>query len=333
MRLLSLLGSACRKHLRRIKIVFLFSFLQNAQSVFAVNNMQGMNNAFLDWTETLGLALPQFTETGLNWADSYIGQLMGYPQHFGYGLSFSPVLLDRENLKTMTSELYGTGIDALYQEKVFFPLYAFDFRIGGFRGIPFDLGFKIGFLPPIPLWESMTYDFFLTGLDLRYRVYYNRHSKTQVSIGLLWTSIDGKISGDYSGSGTIQASNTEAGILWGINAFSLRIAASQPVMQTGITLYCGIEGGYALTASAWRIRIKDKDSTLTAPSPLEEHSGISYSYRENDHFMATTDGNRIIASGFYGVSFAFNTVRLDAVILNDFLSMTASLTFNVRIQQ
>lgn len=138
-------------------------------------SLADMKTGFQGFIDAVANALPMASTVGLQWSDAYIGQL----PKFGVGLSAGAVLIP---IETLTPVFTPLGLDIpdlpIPQELAKFvgfpfPAWAFDARLGGLI-LPFDIGFKAGFIPQVVrdqlgfiLPPGLSYDYLLLGGDIR----------------------------------------------------------------------------------------------------------------------------------------------------------------------
>ncbi len=161
-----------KKSIITIFIVCLLAIPSFSDTITITDYKEG----FKTFADDMAAALPLNTMVGLNWSDAYIGQLIDLPPHFGIGLTggfttvpydaFKKIMVD--TLKTPESDIpsvirdYGLPLPAM----------VIDGRVGGFI-LPFDVGFKLGFLPKQvkdSIDKKVDIDYLLVGFDFRYKL-------------------------------------------------------------------------------------------------------------------------------------------------------------------
>ena len=124
--------------------------------------------AFQGFADDVASTLPATAAVaGLGWSPAYIGQ---FP-HFGVGMSLGASTIPFAKIEPLVDDLGITlpsEFDYFEKWGVPIPALALDARVGGFL-FPFDVGFKIGFVPD-KLKENLgrvNLDYLLVGGDVR----------------------------------------------------------------------------------------------------------------------------------------------------------------------
>jgi hypothetical protein len=176
-------------------------------------------------SESLASALPFNSTVGLNWSDAYLKQ---FP-HFGVGLVGGFTTMDAADIAAVLKDL-GSDVGDL-PDKLPIPAMALEGRIGGFV-LPFDIGFKFGFLPGaldtlIEDSSGVSVDYKLIGFDVRYAVLKGGGFTPKLSVGAGFNYLKGGVSSTVDGGQsfsfkepnssvvrTIEASDPEVGLEW-----------------------------------------------------------------------------------------------------------------------
>jgi len=145
-------------------------------------NLADVQRGVARLSEEMALSLPFNSSFGLNWSDAYIGkQEKGFPFVFGVGLTLGFSTLTYGAIDNL---VYQAGVYGLDIDRFFFPAYTADLRLGGFS-LPFDIGFKAGFLPPIEISSIETkINYTLLGADIRYAILQGNGTLPKISIGV-----------------------------------------------------------------------------------------------------------------------------------------------------
>lgn len=236
--------------------------LLSATSVFAVDYTT-FQDGFNEFAQDLANGAPMATSTGLGWSQAYIGQ---FP-HFGIGLTVGATTIAPGAMQTMADSL-GVELpsDFSYVSKLGLPLpsYTIDARIGGFV-LPFDIGFKLGYIPPDSLHKmglQVSLDYILFGVDVRYGLLKDEGFTPALSVGLGYNHMKASVGApgilggdilidqvnDGSGLHTLKLKNPDLGIDWSTNVIELKAQVSKKLIF--ITPYLGVAAALSFGASA-----------------------------------------------------------------------------------
>jgi len=263
-----------------VLMVVLFS----ATTVFAAVNYTTFQDGFNEFAKDLASATPFSSSIGLGWSQAYIGQ---FP-HFGLGITAGVTTISAGAIKTFADAVGMTlPADFDYASKYGLPLpgYTIDARIGGFV-LPFDIGFKLGYLPP-GTFPTVDVNYLLFGIDVRYALLKDQGFTPAVSVGLGYNhvktsvNVPGFLGGDvqvaqvFDGSAyhTLSLTNPDFGLDWNTNVIELKAQISKSLLF--ITPYLGVAAAVSFGTSA--------SGSVT--------SQLVY----NGHAITQTDINNIIA--------------------------------------
>ncbi|GAB4368719.1 MAG: hypothetical protein Kow009_05460 [Spirochaetales bacterium] len=194
--------------MKRKRIVMLLIVLIAGQSVgvFAqtststVDLIAGFKQGFQDFADDVASVLPMNSTIGLNWSDAYIGQLIALPPSLGVGLTAGVTGIPYDSVKKILVDTLGGSESEIPQVMRDYglplPAMAVDARLGGFI-LPFDIGFKIGFLPKTladQVGDNVNVDFLLVGGDIRYLLMKQRFVVIpEVSVGVGYNYLKGSV--------------------------------------------------------------------------------------------------------------------------------------------
>ncbi|MCL2374671.1 MAG: hypothetical protein FWC65_05455 [Treponema sp.] len=196
---------------KRIKIgifALLFSLAVSSFAFSQNHSLGDLTRAADNFATTLARSLPLNSALGLNWSDAYIGQFFpSVTPSFGVGFTVGITTMNRPAIEDLAVLLGfdGMGINI---ERFPFPAYAGEARIGGFFGLPFDVGLKVGVLPPVG-GSDFSFDYTLIGGDIRYAIL-DRPFLPTVSLGVGFNYLRGGVGGSGGGDGgsfTFRTSN------------------------------------------------------------------------------------------------------------------------------
>jgi hypothetical protein len=180
--------------MKRILIVLLVALCAASLAPAQTFNFADFQTSFGNFAGVVaGTLASTATVTGLSWSPAYVGQ---FP-HFGIGLSAGAGLIPFTAIEPILTTLGVTlpsGLDPLKQYGIPLPSAVVDARIGGF-GIPFDIGLKVGLLPPSlkSSLGSVNLDYLLAGADLRIDLLKDQGLMPALSVGVGYTYFRGSI--------------------------------------------------------------------------------------------------------------------------------------------
>jgi hypothetical protein len=272
-------------------------------------------------------SLPLHSLQGLNWSSAYIGQLLGIPPHFGVGASVGVTLIEADGVKDL-AKTFGAG-DKLPFSVLPNPAYTVEGRIGGFI-LPFDMGLKVGYLPPIGDAGTFQFDYLLVGGDLRYGVLKDSLILPAVSVGFGVNYLKGGITvktgnipytiGQVGGSdATVTLQDPTLNFGWETLTFELKAQVSKSLLL--VTPYAGLGIHYATTKAGYTAKTH---LTLTPASSGSYASDEAIKTALEDEFGVKLDGDQgfssiVEKSGFGlrlfgGISFNLAVIKLDVTL-------------------
>jgi hypothetical protein len=191
--------------------------------------------AFQQFAQDLANGAPFSTTTGLNWSPAYIGQ---FP-HFGIGVTVGATTIPAGTMNQMASAL-GITLPSQFsyfqQSGIPVPTYTIDARLGGFA-LPFDVGFKIGYIPPGALQQlglQISADYLLIGGDVRFALLKDKGLLPAISVGVGYNYLRESVGVPQLLAGNISIGNvntTEDGLN---HALSLNNPALGMAMSTNV---------------------------------------------------------------------------------------------------
>jgi len=321
----------------RVKILILLII-----SIWAVNpvfseTFENFQKGFDGFSEKAKKSLPFNSTMGLNWSDSYIGQITDIPPRFGVGISAGFTSMDIDDL--------SGGLFASLKNNVIgdiglpIPGYTVEGRIGGII-LPFDIGVKFGYLPPNIVKNFTDFDLkhLLLGFDVRYSLLNRKILIPKLSIGLGFNFMDGGIttyhsspssSIDFSGDQTLAPSQID--LLWRTMSVEFKAQASFPFKF--ITPYAGAGVSYAWSRTGYKVKtdsehpINDDIKTILK----EEDQQIKVTSDTGFEKINKFSGG-ISARAFGGVSLNIAFFRIDITGMYDFIGGNLGGTLGMRFQ-
>ena len=167
-RLLTLLGALC-----------LAGAPVSAQTIPSIG---ALTNGLTAFSTGVTKSLPLAAATGIDWSNAYIGQLIdsNFPfVHFGIGVASGVTSIP---VSTINPLLEAFGQPDLQYAGI--PFTVINARLGGLF-LPFDVGFKVGFLPDSlsTAVKGFTFKYQNFGFDLRYLLVKSDFWLPDVSVG------------------------------------------------------------------------------------------------------------------------------------------------------
>ena len=316
---------------KRIVLVTLLLIFKVSLSGFAqetpIADLQRAANRF---SSTLAQSLPLNASLGLNWSDAHIGR---FPR-FGVGVSAGFTTIELSEMEAL-AEIFG--FDGLPNMDRFpFPGYAVEARLGGFV-LPFDIGFKFGYLPPVGIGD-IDIDYMLIGGSIRYAVL-NRPILPTISLGVGFNFLRGSIGGRAPASGasftvdmngmpqtiTID-SRPEVNLHW--QTFALDFTAQISRSFLIFTPYLGLGLSYAWSTAGYEV-----DANISGLDPAV----ITHLRREGIDVSDTGMSSEVDRSDssirvFGGISFNMAVIRLDLTGIYSFRDGNYGASVGLRFQ-
>ena len=323
-----------------IIVVFLIAGVTFSGFSQTFPDLKDLQKGVAAFSEDIAKSLPFNSSLGLNWSDAYIGKFFpSVPPHFGVGASFGFTTMKLPMLDTLAGYF---GLDVpISIDRMFIPAYTGEARLGGLF-LPFDVGFKIGYIPPVPLWgSSVDLNYLLVGADLRYALVKGNVILPKISLGIgvnylkggIGASVGGSYSFEYEDGGgtpqTISISSPEVNFEWESTSIDFKAQISKSFII--ITPYAGLGASYAWSKAGYTVDANITGDTDEAKQYLK---GLGL-----DTIAFTGAGmSSIIKNGgfnfraFGGISLNIAVVKFDFTALYSFLDANFGGSFGVRFQ-
>jgi len=315
-----------------------------AISGFSQTDFRNLQKDVANFSEDLAKSLPFNSSLGLNWSDAYIGKLFpSAPPHFGVGGSFGFTTMDLSSVEKLAG-YFGYSIP-FSTNKMFLPAYTAEGRLGGFF-LPFDIGFKIGYLPPVGLWGSgMNMNYLLVGGDIRYAVLDSSiWPKVSVGIGLNYmdAGVGGKVGSAQMisyGSGSddhVTLEKPDVNLKWNTLALDFKAQISKSFFI--ITPYLGLGASYAWSSAGYSVdsTIKKSDGTSLDSAEIAKIkaylSGVKGIDISGSGVSSIIDNSAFSFRAFGGFSVNMSVFRLDFTGLYSFLDQNYGASLGFRFQ-
>jgi hypothetical protein len=311
-------------------------------AAFAQNEIKELQNAFGKFSDNVAVAIPFNSTIGLNWSDAYIGQLLGVPPHFGFGISTGFTTLGMGSIDGVLNAAGGGGSIPSFLKNIGMPMpaYTVEGRIGGFI-LPFDFGLKFGILP-LDL-SSFALDYLLIGFDIRYAVIDNKLSPIKLSVGAGYNYLKGGIRvpmGDSSfnvedsvgGNHVIKLDDTRIGFLWGTHCYDLKGQVSFKLPL--ITPYAGVGLSVAFSHAGYEFRttLTDDLGNPIGNEVIEALKDLGISGISDNGFKSISNITSFNMRLFGGISFNMTVFKLDLTAMYNLTGGNFGATIAGRFQ-
>jgi len=329
---------------KRTKISF-FSFLL----IFAVSfsaiaqntDLKDIQKNVSKFSEDLAKSLPFNSMLGLNWADVYIGKLFpGKPPHLGVGGSFGVTTIDSRAMLSLAKSLNG---DIPYKySKLPLPAYTIETRIGGFI-LPFDIGFKFGYLPKSEIFGINT-NYLLIGGDIRYAVL-DKPVPPKISVGIGFNYLEGGIGAKIGpnqplkyGGNTIVLNSPNMELTWA--SYTLDLKAQISKTFSIVTPYFGLGLSYAWSEAGYSIKTKVTKDGINSIDDIDiqsingylENNGMDPIDVNQNGISSTIENSSVGLRAFGGTSFNLKLFKIDLTVLYSILDTNFGGSLGFRFQ-
>jgi hypothetical protein len=313
-------------------------------------------NAFEGFADDVASTLPATAGVaGLSWSPAYIGQ---FP-HFGVGMSLGASTIPYSKIEPLINDLgipLPSEFDYFKKWGVPIPALALDARLGGFA-LPFDVGFKIGFVPD-KMREKLgkvNLDYFLVGGDVRVPLLKEKGLRPTLSVSGGYTFMRGNVgvpdvinTGDYDvdltaypGLGVLRATAPELAFTWDTHTFVGKVQASKNLFLFTPHLGLGAAYGVSNAGGGLSSSVLYDDGGGFLPISQSEIDAIVAALKAAGQPVPDIDSeNILVSSAANGFSFwiyggtAINIliVKVDLSAMYNLLSKSYGGAVNVRIQ-
>ena len=293
-----------------------------------------------EFAGSLAKSLPFNSSMGLNWADAYIGQFLGIPPHFGVGFSFGYTTMDSGRFTDLLKNFTISLPDFLSDFGGFpVPGYAAEARIGGFF-LPFDAGFKFGYMPLKPNYIDKL-DYLLVGGDVRYALIKGNVIIPKISIGVGFNYMSGGIGQSIGQSikygynpndenDFIEVSKPKVSIDWATSSLDFKAQISKSLLIITPYLGIGASNGWSKAGYGVETTVTDSGGDLEAAKDALKQFGI-YDLDQTG-FSSEVKESGWSFRVFGGLSFNITILRLELTGLYNFVDGNYGLTMGARIQ-
>jgi len=326
-------------------VLFLLASPLFSQVIPLLSTLDGHVNKF---SEEVAKSLPFNSTMGLNWSHAYIGQLLGFPPKFGIGATIGFTFLNAGSMDGLMN-LFDVP-DFLANLPIGLPLpgYVAEARVGGIV-LPFDIGFKIGYLAvdKIPLLDNILdlgigLDYLLIGADLRYSLL-PKLLPVKLSVGVGVNRLVGGISKTLSSSQSfgfedyqIDMDMSKLALQWKTTCVELKVQVSANLLI--ITPYAGVGASYSWSEAGYRV---NADVSMTGPGGSVDNSEFVNVLRAQgfNNMTATEDGmesiienNAFNIRAYGGLSLNLTVFKFDLTVMYNITTNSLGGTFGIRFQ-
>jgi hypothetical protein len=311
-------------------------------------SLEKLNASINGITDGFTRALTFNSTLGLNWSDAYIGQIVGAPPHFGFGISAG---LSTMNIGRLTGDFKSAGIMSSGGPSMFssgmsylpIPTGLVELRIGGFM-LPFDVGVKVDLVPSLemPLGDVKTrFDYTFFGFDVRYGILEDRLFIPGVSLAAGFNFTNGQIRAGmgevplYTFSGyTASIANPSAGFGWENFTLDFRAQVSKKLLI--ITPYAGLGASFGWSALDYglsgRVTFKDPKGAIVNEDAVKDQIPSGILDVDDGGISASKKNFDFGLRAFGGFSLNIFVIKIDMTAMFNFLDQNFGGSVGIRFQ-
>jgi hypothetical protein len=321
---------------KKLLVFFVVLFLFSGSQIFSEVQLDKLRDTVDAFTDNLAQSLPFNASLGLNWSDAYIKK---FP-HFGTGISVGFTTMNAQYLEDLMGQ-FGFSIPGMLDGFGGFPLpgYTVEGRFGGLA-LPFDIGFKFGYMP-MKL-SDINLNYFLAGGDIRYAILEKNILLPSVSFGVGFNYLSGKI-GKAIGSEmqfgyndvnenpqALIVERPDVNLNWSTATVDIKAQISKSVAI--VTPYLGIGASHGWSKAGYSVdaTVSDTGDNIDTAKEIFEQFGIDGI--DSNGFSSQKKINGWSARVFGGLSFNILILRIDLTGLYNILSKDYGASLGFRIQ-
>jgi hypothetical protein len=324
----------------------------------SVDLINDFKKGFQQFSDDVASVLPMNSTIGLNWSDAYIGQLIAVPPSLGVGITAGVTGIPYDSVKKiLVDTLKGDDneIPSLIKDYGLpLPAMAIDARLGGFI-LPFDIGFKFGFVPKTladQVGDNIKIDFLLVGGDIRYLLMKQRFVVIpEVSVGVGYNYLKGSVEfggvlpdlfsitlpntinnlpAPWPSNSSLSLSSPDFFIEWETKVVDLKAQASWSLLILQPSLGFGASYGSSHVGGGAKSQIKLNGTTLT---PDQKTALSTLGFDVDDASIAVfSDVTGWSFRVFGGLSVNILILRLDLGIQYNLIGGNMGASLGARIQ-
>ena len=299
-----------------------------------------------EFTGNLGKSLPFNSSLGLNWSDASIGK---FP-HFGVGFALGFSTMELGAMDELV-KLFAPSLPSWLSGFGGFPIpgYSIEARLGGFV-IPFDIGFKFGYLPFTSEKNNIEeFNYFNIGGDIRislFDIFLKDNEKLlnafpKLSFGIGYNHLSGGLGlsaatsdkvyvYDEDNQKKITVKAPQFNLDWETNSMDFTLQLSKKIAFFTPYFGIGLSNGWSSAGYSVKTEIEDSEGNLEAVRPYFEEYGImdlsEYGFSSSQEFSGFS--SRL----FTGFSLAAKFVIFDFTYLYNFIDKNYGVSFGIRVQ-
>ncbi len=316
----------------KMTAVVLVLMLIGAGSVFSESfGLGDLQKGIDDFSGVMAETLPFNSAIGLSWADAYIGN---FP-HFGVGLFGGASFMDSPEIDNLLKNFdISLPLDMSF---VPLPAAGAEARLGGFL-LPFDIGLKFGWLPPINFSDTINLNYMMVGGDIRYAIMKGNLILPKITIGVGYNYIKGSIGASMSDMSygidayELKVENPHADFFWSSNVIDFKLQVSKTFFF--ITPFVGAAYSYSWSEAGYEVKadtsiaggnIDDINSALTS-------QGLSPIDLKNNGFSSIVKNNGWNLRFFGGLGFSIAVIKIDLTAMYEVNSSLWNAGIGFRFQ-
>jgi hypothetical protein len=294
----------------KIIVIAFVLLILGAGSLFAQINLADLQKDIDAFSSEMAEVLPFNSAIGLNWNDAYIGNL----PHFGAGIFGGLSAMDKTSVDNLLDHF-----DASLPSKLSvmpLPAAGAEARLGGLFS-PFDIGFKIGWLPSVNFSDDAEFNSFLIGGDVRFAIIKGNIILPKLTLGIGYNYIKGNIASSM-GSGTttyeiagqeISVKDPDINLLWSSHVLDAKLHLSKTFFF--ITPSVGIGASYSWSQAGYEVKAKTSFDNKDAINSALETAGLSSIDLNNKGFASIIKNSGWDIRFFGGLGFNLLIFKLD----------------------
>lgn len=291
---------------------------------------------------------------GNHWADSYIGQLLAIPPHFGVGLAAGFTSIPLDSVTALFGAAGASVPDALATIGLPVPAAAVSLKIGGII-LPFDIGIKAMILPESlsstleSLGLNATYKLF--GANLRYNLLKEKLLLPEIAVGAGYNRLSGGISMplgleapsfDFDVGGTthtLALTEPDLSMEFTTDSFDFNVQVSKKLLFVRPFLGAALTVGKSQVTSGLKSTMTYDDGTGVRPITEAEVQAIKTNLAaaniavpniSAEGFLFTADKTDPVFRLYGGVSLLLFVIHLD--LMGIYVPTTGSLGLNTMLR-